>query len=273
MEREINKNRTLWIVIGVVVVLLALCGLLAVLAVGYLVITDSKVAVNDPGAGVGQVTDRIERTFNVGADPTLTIGNIAGTINIRAGEPGVIHVVAVRRAPGRGDLDDITIDWDERDDGLGITTSARLRRTSNRAVNLEITVPPDTNVVVDNGAGTVLVQAVRGELDLHSGAGDVGATGGLAGGRLDTGAGTVRYEGAPLEDLFLETGAGSIVLFLPADADVDLDLSTGVGSVDTDEFEVFGDVSPRHVNGSIGTGGPTIEAHTGAGSIDVRVLR
>ncbi|MBN2204520.1 MAG: DUF4097 family beta strand repeat protein, partial [Thermoleophilia bacterium] len=185
----------------------------------------------------------------------------------------VIRVVVTRRGLGRTDLDDIDIDWDERENGLRIVTSVRLRRATNRAVNLELQVPEDTRVVVDNGAGEVHVEGVRGELDLHTGAGDVRATGALAGGRIETGAGTVHYEGAPLEDLYLQTGAGSIAILMPRDADVDLDLSTGVGSVDVDDFDVVGDVSRRDVKGTIGAGGPAIEAHTGAGSIDVRALR
>ncbi|HSJ59239.1 MAG TPA: hypothetical protein VLC95_18785 [Anaerolineae bacterium] len=271
---ERRSNRTLWIILGTIVALLALCGCLVLLGAAYLVITDRQVDIDEGGVGIGRVTDRIERTFNVGADPTLEIDNFAGSITIRAGEPGVIHVVATRRAPGRSDLEDIDIRWDERDDGLGITTRLPVaRRLSNRSVSLDIQVPADTVLVVDNGAGEVLIEGIRGELDVHTGAGDVRAVGGLAGGSIDTGAGTVRYEGAPLEDLRLQTGAGSIAIFLPPDANVDLDLSTGVGSVDVDDFEVIGDTSPRDVNGTIGAGGPTIEAHTGAGSIDVRALR
>ena len=57
---------------------------------------------------------------------------------------------------------------------------------------------------------------------------------------------------------------------MPAGANVDLNLTTGIGSVEVRGFDVVGDVSPRDVNGYVGSGGPTVEAHTGAGSIDLR---
>lgn len=273
MENERSNKRTVWVIVAVIVALLALCGVLALAGAAYLVVTGRQVDVDEAGGGLGQVTDRIERTVNVGAEPTLQINNFAGAILIRTGEPGVIHVVATRRGPGRASLEDIEINWDEQENGLGITTRLPRMRLSNRSVNLEIEVPEDTDVTVDNGAGEVIVEGIQGTLDLHTGAGDVRAAGGLAGGSLDTGAGSVRYEGAPLEDLSLETGAGSITIFLPLDADVDLDLDTGVGSVDVDDFDVVGDTSRTNVDGTIGAGGPMIRAHTGAGSIDVRALR
>ena len=125
---------------------------------------------------------------------------------------------------------------------------------TNNDPNDAVPAYDESGLLVDNGISNVL--------KLHI----------LAGGRLDTGAGAIQYAGAPVEDLVLETGAGSITIFLPRDAAVELDLDTGVGSIDVDDFAVTGEVSARDVEGTIGAGGPTIEAHTGAGGIDVRVL-
>ena len=134
-------------------------------------------------------------------------------------------------------------------------------------------MPADARVVVDSGAGQVIVGGVTGELDLHTGAGEVIATGATGGGRLDTGAGMVRFEGEPAGNLYLQTGVGEIVIALPSGANVDIDLTTALGDVDVDAFDVVGRVSPRDVQGIIGSGGPSIKAHTGTGSIRVVVLR
>jgi hypothetical protein len=271
MGKETGSNRTIWIILGVILVLACCCVIAA--AVAFFVVADRAADLDTSDLALGRASNSFERTFDVGAQPLLQVDNFAGAIKITAGESGLIHVVATRRAPGRGDLDNIRIKYTELDNGLQIVTSLAGARISNRSVDLEIEVPADARLLVDSGAGQVIVDGVSGELDLHTGAGEVIATGARGGGRLDTGAGTVRYEGEPRDNLSLQTGAGEIVIALPSDANLDLDLSTGIGDVDVRAFDVVGDVSLRSVQGTIGRGGPTIQGHTGAGVIRVIVLR
>lgn len=271
MEKETRSNRTIWIILGAILVI-ACCCLLAA-AVALLFVANRTVDLSGPDLSPTSVSDALERTFDIGAGPLLQVDNFAGAINVTAGETGVIRVVATRRAQGRGDLDNMRVEYNQLDNGLHIVTSLPSARVSNRSIDLDIEVPAGARVVVDCGAGPVVVHGVTGELDLHTGAGEVIATGAGGGGRLDTGAGAVRYEGEPTGDLSLHTGAGEIVIALPSGANVNLDLSTGIGEVDVDAFAVAGDVSPRSVEGTIGSGGPTITAGAGAGSIRVVVLR
>jgi hypothetical protein len=271
MEKGTGSNRTIWIVLGVILVFACCC--LVAAAVAFFVVADRTAGLDAPDLTLGRVNDTFERTFDVGAQPLLQVDDFAGAINITAGEPGVIHVVATRHAPGRGDLDNIRIEYTELDNGLHVVISLPSARVSNRSVDLDIEVPADAHIVVDSGAGQVIVDGVAGELDLHTGAGEVIATGARGGGRLGTGAGAVRYEGEPTDNLYLQTGVGEIVIGLPSGANVDLDLSTAIGDVDVAAFDVVGDVSLRDVQGIIGSGGPTIKAHTGTGSIRVIVLR
>jgi len=271
MEKETSSNRTIWIILGVILVLACCCVLTA--AVAFYVVADRTVGLRAPDFTLGRVSDTSERTFGVGAQSLLKVDEFAGAIKIAAGDSGIIRVVATRRAPTRGDLDNIRIEYAELDNGLHIVTSLSSTRISNRSVDLDIEVPTDARIVVDSGAGQVIVDGVTGELDLHTGAGEVIATGATGGGSLQTGAGTVRYEGEPGGNLYLNTGVGEIVIALPSNANVDLDLSTAVGDADVAAFDVVGDVSPRNVRGVIGSGGPSIQARTGAGSIRVVVLR
>jgi DUF4097 and DUF4098 domain-containing protein YvlB len=87
--------------------------------------------------------------------------------------------------------------------------------------------------------------------------------------RLDTGAGSISYQGTPQGECRFETGAGNITLALPADLNIQVDLETRVGNIDVD-FSVDGQVTRREVQGVIGSGAQgTIYAHSGAGNIDV----
>jgi len=271
MEKKTSSNRTIWIILGVILVLACCCVLAA--AGAFLVVADRTVGLTPPSFTLGRASETAERTYNVSAQPLLQVDDFAGAITITAGEPGVIRVVATRRAPGRGDLDNIRIEYTQLDNGLHIVTSLPSARISNRAVDLDIQVPADAHIIVDTGAGQVIVDGVAGELDLHTGAGEVTATGAMGGGRLDTGAGAVRYEGEPRSNLSLQAGAGEIVIALPSSANVELDLNAAIGDVDVAAFDVVGDVSLHYVQGTIGSGGPTIEASTAAGSIRLIVLR
>ena len=86
---------------------------------------------------------------------------------------------------------------------------------------------------------------------------------------LDTGTGSINYQGDPQGECDFHTGAGSITLRLPANLNAQVDLETGVGTINV-QHEVSGKVTKRDVEGTIGTGGRTsIRAHTGTGSIDL----
>jgi len=73
-----TKNRTIWIVVAVVLVSMCCCALLGALGV-------MRWALNFPsgldgGFGFGQ--ERIEETFGVGSSPTLKVDNFAGSVTV-----------------------------------------------------------------------------------------------------------------------------------------------------------------------------------------------
>ena len=65
------------------------------------------------------------------------------------------------------------------------------------------------------------------------------------------------------------TSNSSITVRMPATTDAQLDAHTSNGSI-TSDFDVnihSGEVSKRHLEGSIGKGGPLLDLHTSNGSI------
>jgi hypothetical protein len=273
MENQQN-NRTLWIILGIVAVLLCCCALAVALGIlGVLSFTPLERFTqfeSEPGGLVGQYSASTQRTFDgLGSAPILEIDNFAGAISVRSGASGIVDVTATRRASSRGALDDIDVQWAADSAGVRIETEVRQRIASNRAVHFVVEVPPDARLEIYTGAGEVIVEGVRGEIEINTGAGEIRVSGAMAAARLETGAGSIDYEGDPRDDVRLETGAGSIVIRLPAGADADLDLSTGIGSVNVAGFDVDGTVSAREVEGTIGLGGISVRAETGTGSIDL----
>jgi hypothetical protein len=265
-EKVESKNRTAWIIVAVILIIACCCATaFAAVALGWIANRAVDLEPFDLG---GPYRERSEQTLEVGDAPTLRIDNFAGSVTIRAGDSSTIHVVATKKASRRSRLDRIQIEISERDGGAVIQTK-KPTTLNNVSVDLEITAPAGTRLDLSTGAGTLDVRDITGQIDAHSGAGTIEVRGAQGIARLDLGAGQIIYEGAPAGECRFHTGAGEIVLRLPADLNAEVDLSTGIGSVNVD-YRVDGQVSTSQVRGVIGDGSQgSIYAHTGAGSIEV----
>lgn len=300
-----SRNRNVWIFVFVALAVLCLCAILiGIAAVTWL----GGLSIGD-GGGVGQTSERLDESFEVGEAPRLTVENFTGDVTILAGESGLIRVVATKKASSSKDLERIEVAMTAQDDGLLV----RARKTSAflgaASVKLEITTPAATRLDLNIGTGDAAVSGLAGgvkvdigtgdleagdlagivevdvgtgdttvsgtdiEVQIHCGTGDIDARGASGPARLDVGTGDIEYEGDPRGDCSFETGTGGIKLALPDDLDARVDLDTGTGSIDVD-FDVTGRVSRREVKGVIGRGDgesieATIYARTGTGSIDL----
>jgi hypothetical protein len=282
------RNQNVWIALALILIVVCCCTVAAAAAVAAWPLSSRlSLPLNlDLGEISAEVEgERLEQGFKVGAAPVLTVDNFAGSVTVLGGGDGEIQVVAIKKGPG-GDLDRIQIDMNERGDGLEIKTR-KPSSVHNASVQLEITVPAGTHLETHTGAGSIEVRYINGDVKAHTGAGSVtlvdvtgeleidtgagsiqvrGATSPV---RLETGAGSIDYQGTPRGTSSFETGTGSIELRLPPDLNVVVDLSTGTGSIDVD-YAVDGRVTKQRVKGTIGSGSQgDINAHTGAGSIDL----
>jgi hypothetical protein len=267
-----NRNRTVWIIVGIIVVLA--CCLLALVAAAVIGAGWFGLRIMDRDFGdnftFDQIIESSEMRFDVGEAPALLIENFAGDINVQTGAEGTIEVVASRRAGSAENIQGIVIEPSQEGDTVRIVTRKPSDRLLNASVELDVTVPPGTRVEITNGAGEVTIEDVEGEIVADTGAGNIVVRGSEGQVRLDTGAGDVDYAGNPQGTSTFGTGAGNIEISLPADFAGSVELDTGIGSVDLGGFDVIGGVSPRSAQGTIGTGGgPIIQAHTGAGDIDL----
>jgi hypothetical protein len=264
-----SKNRNVWIII-VAILVVACCGLAAMIGLGGWFFTRS-LDLQDLGSfdtgGINRA--RIEQTFEVGDAPRLEIDNFAGAITVRQGADGVVQVTATKKANSRSRLDRIQVTMSEQEDGL-LIRSRMTPMGGNASVDLEITAPADSRLAIVTGAGAVDVRSITGPIDVRSGAGQVELRGARGSVGVDLGAGQIIYEGTPSGDCRFNTGAGEVLLRLPADLNMEVDLGTGMGAVSVD-FAVDGLVRPREVKGTIGDGSQgSISAHTGVGAVTLR---
>ncbi len=138
----------------------------------------------------------------------------------------------------------------------------------------------------ETGSGTVRAHGVAGPADLHTGSGDIelqqnapgevqahtgsgsihvnGLSGPLT---ARTGSGDIEASGAITGASRLQSGSGSIRAHVGRDARLNVEASTGSGSI-----RVAGN-SPsehsHHLSTALNGGGPTLEAHTGSGDIEI----
>jgi DUF4097 and DUF4098 domain-containing protein YvlB len=242
-----SKNRGVWILVVLAGIALCCCVvLLAAVALTQVWGWNWGLEVQpfwQQGGGVEGA--RIERTFDVGTAPTLTVDNVAGNLIVRSGDGTEIRVVAVKRAPLLTDLERIEVRITPQEGALRIETT-RPRTLTSASVDLTITAPAgarldlstgsgkvevsgfDHGAQIHTGSGNVVAQDLAGEVALHTGSGSL--TIGEFVGRLkaDTGSGGIQVRGMDGE-LEAHTGSGSLNV---TEATGPARLSTGSGGVD-----------------------------------------
>ena len=142
---------------------------------------------------------------------------------------------------------------------------------------------------LETGSGNIHVQNASGTLKLNTGSGDIRVTqstirdtkaetgsgnieldavqGPL---RAETGSGDITAKGMPNADWYLQTGSGNIDLTIPPSTKFTLDARSDSGSIKSDlPLTMQGDMSKRHIHGTVNGGGSTVRAESGSG--DVRI--
>jgi DUF4097 and DUF4098 domain-containing protein YvlB len=168
----------------------------------------------------------------------------------------------------------------------GIQGNSRLK-TSNGAVHATNLMGP---VDVQTSNGSIEVSDITGDTTLHSSNGSIradirkgrfGATtsnASITAHLIDADSNPVRLESTnghidltmdAARELKASTSNSSITVHMPASTQASVDAHTSNGSISTD-FDVnvrSGELSKRHLEGAIGTGGPRLELSTSNGSI------
>lgn len=131
------------------------------------------------------------------------------------------------------------------------------------------------DVEIRSGSGNVDVVGVDGRVEVNSGAGNV--TLGYVTGEVhaNTGAGnvTARITEQPRGGSLLESGAGSVTVFLAENVGVDVDAHASVGSASCDfGLRVSGKWMSKTFEGEVNGGGPALTMRSGVGNVALRRL-
>ncbi len=122
------------------------------------------------------------------------------------------------------------------------------------------------------GSGDLHIQQTApGDLEADSGSGNIEASGVQGSLHAHTGSGGIEIGGMPSGEWTVQAGSGNITLRLKSDAAFDLYAHTSSGRIKMDHpVTVTGTISPKELRGKVRGGGPSIEAKTGSGDINIR---
>lgn len=126
-------------------------------------------------------SQRTTRTFRLGSDGSLDLGNISGDITVTRGGGSEASVEIVKTARGRdaadskSQLDLVTVDITERTGRAELKAHYpnTLHRGMNVSVSYNVTAPAGTRVSASSISGTIKITDIKGDLTASTISGDI----------------------------------------------------------------------------------------------------
>lgn len=234
-----------------------------------------------------ELTERIDRTFDVRPGARVLLSNVNGGITVTAWDQPRVRVVAVKEVHADRDdvknvLRELRVELQPKDGGLVITTHYPKNNWGDtifdwlfgdhvsRQVTYELTVPRTMSVDVSNTNGSIRLSDVSGAHALETTNGRIEMS--RCAGSIDasTTNGSIHAEllnvskGQPMR---LHTTNGRIELAMPSNVAFDVDADTTNGRIQTDLPVATTRVARNSLRGSINGGGASLRMSTTNGGI------
>ncbi len=260
-----NRRRSPWLWVIVLLVIMALLG---------------------GGLGLprgGHHFSKIEQahTFSVGALPTIVINDDVGTIHVHTGGTNgnvLVQVTDVNRGLGNNpDNGQVSYNQNSASNTVTVNANSNSGFFGSNSIDLDVTVPADSNLQVKTDTGEVDVSGITGQMSLSSNTGSIHAVQDSLTGQsiLKTDTGSVTFDGTidPKGSYQFETNTGSVDVTLPGNSSFHVDASTDTGSINSDFPGVsvqHGDITGASAHSDVGNApGATVTLKTDTGSISL----
>jgi DUF4097 and DUF4098 domain-containing protein YvlB len=245
-------------------------------------------------AVAGELTETIDRTFDVKPGANVQLTNVNGGVTVSSWDQPKVRVVAVKRVEADAEnlkaaMKELRVDIQPRNGGLVITTHqpkdaegwgalfAFLSGDHVEAqVKYDITVPRAMNLDFENTNGAIHAKGVRGKLELETTNGKIEMVGCAGSVDASTTNGGIRAELVQVakgQPLHFETTNGGIHVTLPANLAVDVDADTTNGSVKSDLPIATRGSDRNSLRGTINGGGTPLRLRTTNGGIRINAGR
>lgn len=210
--------------------------------------------------GYDRATPLPPQEFMVSEQATLRIHNPAGPIRVQRGEGDKVVVQAVKHISSvLGKYEDMVLDCQQDGDTISINSrNIATRGIKSGHMDLNIFVPENCDLHIDDNAGSVRIEGIRGLANVKTNAGLIRVDQStLAAGtslrtnagslhlqqvklegntNLETNAGTIHFEGelSGAHDYRMHTNAGTVHVELPRSSSFTLQAKTDVGTITND---------------------------------------
>lgn len=213
---------------------------------------------------------RVHFEIEIPTSTALNIDTSGGGIIV-----GSIHAeVKLHSSGGSLDVSDVTGDVDGHTSGGGVRLKSIQGRTRVQTSGGSIDgADLDGPVTADTSGGGITMKRVAGDLKVHSSGGSIHIDGAAGLVDADTSGGGIHASLARGNSRGgrLESSGGSIELSLDPNANLEIDASAS--NVKTDlPLRVQGEISRRHLRGTLGKGGAALRLHTSGGGIHIQPL-
>src|SRR5512135_851218 len=125
------------------------------------------------------MSETIEKTFTVTAPARLNLGNILGSVVIRPGNDGVIHVIAIKQT-GSGDPKATEIEMTQEGDGtVKVTTRypeawwGWIIGSFPCPVDYTVEAPRGCSLKINGVSNDASAEGFEGQFDFHSVSGEI----------------------------------------------------------------------------------------------------
>ena len=226
------------------------------------------------------VTDIIEKSFDVDESSLFSLNNINGEVDIISWSTPVIKVKAIITADEQEEINLVHIKMKQDNGEISINTkyddndSWNNRQTAK--VTYKVWLPAETDLSeIEVINGDLKIEGVSGKVKAQVVNGSIKATGLTKDSDISSVNGNikVRYKSISkaLNDINIETVNGSMKLYLPGEVNASLDLEALHGSIKT-EFGIRSKdnfLSGHNLQGKIGSGDINVKMESVNGSIKV----
>lgn len=261
-----TRNRNIIIAI-VVFLVLACCCIAATAAMGLTLRAGREAARNFDRFELGTTPaiTTFSRSFDVDEPAQLAVDLDTGSLAIVAGDDSTVQVDATIKAFGASDadaqqmLDNLQLTATQTGslvEVVGRWNDADLFRGRSPQIDIRITIPVQTDLVVDLGAGTVEVTGIEGNADIKADVGqvtlrDLDVPEHLT---VESNVAEISYSGSLNDgsEYRLTSDVGAVQMQLPQDSRFAIDAVSELGAVIV-EFDVVGETT-RELTGASAQG-------------------
>jgi DUF4097 and DUF4098 domain-containing protein YvlB len=227
-----------------------------------------------------EAKDEWTRSFQLTPNGAVTLKNGNGKIEVIGGDGSSVNIVAERivkaptEAATKEQLALFEMKEDVAADHVSIDSSTRgISINVSRRVNYKVTMPKGASLTLDSSNGDILVTNVGGTFSAEASNGRIIATGLQSGAKATTTNGVIELTFDRVGDsgITAETTNGTILVAVPKTTNADLSARITNGAILNEGLDLkVSEQSRRRLDGTLGTGGPSIRLEATNGAITVR---